>query len=187
MLIEPNILVNNNLTIIINSVISQIWENKPVLEIENNVVDIRSPESTRPWQHVLEPLSGYLTLGSELYKSSKKHGEAYNFGPSAGQNYSVRNLIDEMSKYWKSVRWNDVSKDSKHAHEAGLLKLNCDKALFDLQWTPTLIFEETIGMTVQWYKTFYQDRSKSISDVTLRQIDEYMNLAKKRGLSWMRD
>ena len=92
-----------------------------------------------------------------------------------------------MSKYWKSVRWNDVSKDSKHAHEAGLLKLNCDKALFDLQWTPTLIFEETIGMTVQWYKTFYQDRSKSISDVTLRQIDEYMNLAKKRGLSWMRD
>jgi len=154
---------------------------------ENNVVDIRSPESTRPWQHVLEPLSGYLTLGSELYKSSKKHGEAYNFGPSAGQNYSVRNLIDEMSKYWKSVRWNDVSKDSKHAHEAGLLKLNCDKALFDLQWTPTLIFEETIGMTVQWYKTFYQDRSKSISDVTLRQIDEYMNLAKKRGLSWMRD
>ena len=100
----------------------------------NETVNIRNPEATRPWQHVLEPLSGYIGLASKLSENQDLHGEAYNFGPPATQNHSVRELIDEMEKYWDQVRWRDISQDQKHVHEAGLLKLNCDKALFDLQW-----------------------------------------------------
>ena len=148
------------------------------------VVDIRSPQATRPWQHVLEPVSGYLSLASELFNKPNKHGEAYNFGPPANQDYTVGELIDGMSFYWENVRWNDVSQDCEHLHEDGLLKLNCDKALFDLDWLPTLQFEETIRMTVEWYKTYYKNSDNSMQEFTCSQIDEYMLLAKNRGMVW---
>lgn len=151
---------------------------------KNETVEIRSPEATRPWQHVLEPLSGYLALGSELANSNSKHGEAYNFGPPAHQNYSVRLLIDEMAKYWNNVCWNDTSQSQEHLHEAGLLKLNCDKALSDLNWMPTLQFEETVRMTVQWYKAFYENDADSLYDFTMAQIVEYTQLAKEREIKW---
>jgi len=151
---------------------------------KNEIVDIRSPGATRPWQHVLEPLSGYLALGAELSKSNLLHGEAYNFGPPAHQNHSVSELIDEMTKYWEQVRWNDTSQLQQHVHEAGLLKLNCDKALYDLNWQPTLQFEDTVRMTVEWYKHYYQNNDHSMRDFTIAQIDEYMQLAIQRGLQW---
>jgi len=150
----------------------------------NEVVDVRSPDATRPWQHVLEPLSGYLALGSELSASSRFHGEAYNIGPPANQNHSVRELIDTMGNYWENVRWNDVSQGQQHLHEAGLLKLNCDKALFDLNWLPTLCFKDTVRMTVEWYKTYYQENGASMKEFTIAQIDEYMNVAKEGGIAW---
>lgn len=150
----------------------------------NNVVDIRSPQATRPWQHVLEPLSGYLALGGELFECGDKHGEAYNFGPPAHQNYPVSELINEMAKYWDHVRWNDVSQSIEHLHEAGLLKLNCDKAQFDLKWLPTLRFDETVRLTVEWYKAYYQHTENSMYDFTVRQIEEYTDLARKRSVSW---
>ena len=81
---------------------------------KNELVEIRSPKSTRPWQHVLEPLSGYLTLALNLDESSNNHGEAYNFGPPANQNFPVDELIIEMSKYWEKIKWNDVSNNSSH-------------------------------------------------------------------------
>jgi CDP-glucose 4,6-dehydratase len=151
---------------------------------QNNMVDIRSPWATRPWQHVLEPLSGYLALGSELHQRGDTHGEPYNFGPSANQDHSVAELIDEMAKYWNNVRWNDISQSQKHLHEAGLLKLNCDKALFDLKWLPTLKFEETVRLTIEWYKTYYQGSEKSMYSYTVRQIEEYTALAQQRSISW---
>ncbi len=153
------------------------WSNK-------KNVDIRSPNSTRPWQHVLEPLSGYLLLASNLAQSSKNHGEAYNFGPSSEHNYPVSGLIDEMAKYWDRVQWSDVSKAEKHLHEAGLLKLNCDKALFELNWVPALQFEETVKMTVEWYKTYYQDNPPSMLDFTLSQIKDYTEHARLRKILW---
>ena len=148
------------------------------------VVDIRSPQATRPWQHVLEPLSGYLTLADSLAQSDVKHGEAYNFGPSADVNYPVSELINEMSKFWDQVKWRDVSTSKNHFHEAGLLKLNCDKVLFDLNWKPTLRFEETVKMTVEWYKNYYQNHECSMFDLTISQIDQYTKLAKSRGITW---
>ena len=150
----------------------------------NKVVDIRRPDATRPWQHVLEPLSGYLSLGSELYDSPNMHGEAYNFGPPANQNYPVRDLINEMSLSWKNVRWNDKSDDSSNFHEAGLLKLNCDKALFDLEWLPTLEFPEAVKVTIDWYKTYYEKKKKSMWEFSSKQIDEFTNLAETKKRAW---
>ena len=147
-------------------------------------VDIRSPHSTRPWQHVLEPLSGYLVLAANLANDVTNHGEAYNFGPSADQNYPVSKLIDEMSKYWDQVKWNDISGSKNHVHEAGLLKLNCDKALFDLDWHSTLEFNETVKMTVEWYKNYYQNQEQSMFNFTINQIDEYTKLAISKGINW---
>jgi len=150
-------------------------------------VDIRSPNATRPWQHVLEPLSGYLCLAVNLFTSGDNHGEAYNFGPSSDQNHPVSQLIDEMSKYWDQIKWNDTSKDEGHLHEAGLLKLNCDKALCDLQWRSALEFEETVKMTVEWYKLYYQNKTYSLHDFTVSQIEAYIKAAKLQGITWAGD
>jgi CDP-glucose 4,6-dehydratase len=153
----------------------------------SEVVDIRNPFSTRPWQHVLEPISGYITLASLLLKDTKYHGEEFNFGPSANQDFPVSNLIDEMSQYWTKVKWRDISKSSTQMHEAGLLKLNCDKALFELNWLPTLRFEETVRMTVEWYKNYYQNKEISMFEYSLEQIEEYILLANARSISWSKD
>ena len=143
------------------------------------VVEIRNPYSTRPWQHVLEPLSGYLSLGADLYSSSKNNGEAFNFGPISKQNYPVSELIVEMSKYWKKVKWSGAEDIQEEFHEAGLLKLNCDKALAQLNWMPTLTFEETVRFTVDWYKNYYENIYENLFEFTVLQIEEYTNLATK--------
>lgn len=151
---------------------------------KDKIVEIRSPSSTRPWQHVLEPLSGYISLAAKLEASIDNRGEAYNFGPSSDQNYPVSDLINEMSKHWSRVKWKDISNNKAHFHEAGLLKLNCDKAMFDLGWCATLQFEETVKMTIDWYKEFYQNQENSIQEFTINQISEYTTLANSRGISW---
>ena len=151
---------------------------------KSQFVEVRNPDSTRPWQHVLEPLSGYLNLAVCLSDEYKYHGEAFNFGPHANQNFSVREVIDEMTKYWDQVRWKDISQSQKHLHESGLLKLNCDKALSDLKWRPVMRFDETVRMTVEWYKLFYENKSSSMSEFTLSQIEEFTNLAKDREILW---
>lgn len=150
----------------------------------NNAVEIRSPHSTRPWQHVLEPLSGYLCIGAELYKDNSDHrNQAYNFGPDSKVNKNVGELIDEMKQLWKnSPGWiNKHVDDGKK--EANLLKLNCDKANITLQWYPVMGFEETIDFTMSWYTNFYFDK-KSVFEFTMKQIDEYTSKAQKRGVKW---
>ncbi|MDA8907879.1 CDP-glucose 4,6-dehydratase [Planktomarina sp.] len=149
-------------------------------------VDIRSPKATRPWQHVLEPLSGYLKLGCELDGSKVHHGEAFNFGPAASSNFSVEQLIDKMSNSWESVSWNDTSSEAGHFHEAGLLRLNCEKAQTVLDWHPVMDFSETVQMTSIWFKRFYETLSPRMLDITTNQIEQYTNLAAIRGHSWIR-
>lgn len=151
---------------------------------QKKIVDIRNPDSTRPWQHVLEPLSGYLAFSVLLATNKKLHGTAYNFGPPSSQNHSVRELIEEMSLYWDSVFWKDESSSLDHLYEAGLLKLNCEKALIDLKWQPTLKFKETVRMTVEWYKQYYKNSSQSMYKFSMSQIEEYTKLAKERKLPW---
>ena len=150
----------------------------------NIPVNIRNPNSTRPWQHVLEPLSGYLTLGHFLSESSQYHGEAYNFGPSANVNHSVEELIKMMQHFWKEIEWTDLSSQHEEFHEAGLLKLNCDKALSHLRWEPALNFEDTIRMTIEWYRKYYLDNSVDMQEFTNHQIAEYTDLASEKNIYW---
>ena len=152
---------------------------------KNSSVEIRSPEATRPWQHVLEPLSGYLNLGQALFEDDTFHGEAFNFGPRAEQNNSVSQLLKDLSKYWNFKDVDDAFTviDNIPFHEAGLLKLNCDKALSYLKWQATLKYSDTIKFTSQWYYNFYKS-DKNMSVITKDQIAEYENLAFSKGLKW---
>ncbi len=152
---------------------------------ENKTVEIRSPEATRPWQHVLEPLSGYLNLGQILFENISLHGEAFNFGPRAEQNHTVKQLLEDLSKYWNFVSVDNAFTvtDNIPFHEAGLLKLNCDKALFYFKWQANLEYKDTIRLTSAWYYDFYKTK-KDILDKTLEQIAEYENMAQDKELKW---
>lgn len=147
----------------------------------NEAVRLRNPNSTRPWQHVLEPLSGYLKLAASLRESNRLHGEPFNFGPPAGQDYSVKSLVEAMSKHWSKVQWIDDSEGLVNLKEAGLLKLNCDKALHHLGWKALWNFDETVNHTVNWYREFYEGSQKSIIDLSLKQIDAYENNFLSKG------
>lgn len=148
-------------------------------------VEIRSPKATRPWQHVLEPLSGYLHLGAKLYTDDSLHTEAFNFGPRAEQNHTVRQLLQDLSEYWEFENMTDafVITDDILFHEAGLLKLNCDKALSQLKWQANMDYKETIRFTSQWYFSFYK-QDCDIIDKTIEQIAQYENIATDKGLIW---
>lgn len=149
--------------------------------------NIRSPNSTRPWQHVLEPLSGYLSLASALLKKSEGlNGEAFNFGPPAEVNATVEHLLTELQKNWKTPGWT-VETSGLAKKEAGLLKLNCDKALSRLSWKPVLAFEETAKFTAEWYRQFYEKRLSDTTTITTDQINEYCKLARSRGLNWAQE
>jgi len=150
---------------------------------EGKIVELRKPHATRPWQHVLEPLSGYLRLAIELKNQPSAHGEAFNFGPPAKQNQSVVELVEAMAIYWNKVKWEDVSSSENGPYESGLLKLNCDKALSLLNWNAVMGFEDTVRMTAKWYSDFYNN-PKCIADTTDDQIEEYINFAKLEGLDW---
>lgn len=148
------------------------------------VVSLRSPDATRPWQHVLEPLSGYLNLAMALKESCSLHGQPFNFGPLAQQNHSVGELVAAMTKYWDKVQWLDGSTQYSGPNESGLLKLNCDKALHFLRWQPTWDFEDTVSETVSWYREYYDSPDKSIADFSLKQIKKYGLSAQLKGLEW---
>ncbi len=148
-------------------------------------VEIRSPDATRPWQHVLEPLSGYLNLGQVVYKDRTLNGEGFNFGPRSEQNHSVKRLVEDLSYYWNFKNIDDAYTvtDNIPFHEAGLLKLNCDKAMFYFKWQPTMEYKDTIRMTSEWYYNFYS-KGGDIFNKTLEQISEYEHIAKQKGLMW---
>ncbi len=152
---------------------------------KSKTVEIRSPEATRPWQHVLEPLSGYLNLGKALYQCDSLNGEAFNFGPRAEQNHTVKQLLNDLSKYWNfsNVKEAFTVTDNIPFHEAGLLKLNCDKALFYLKWQANLEYKDTIKFTSEWYYDFYKS-DKNILEKTIAQILEYENMARTKDLKW---
>jgi CDP-glucose 4,6-dehydratase len=152
-----------------------------------NCVEIRSPEATRPWQHVLEPLSGYLSLGQNLLRKKTLHGEAFNFGPRSEQNKTVRELIKDLSQYWNFEKTKTAFKitDNIPFHEAGLLKLNCDKALSVLRWEATLNYQETIRFTSEWYYSFYKLEDNPVK-ITSSQIRNYQDIAKLKDLLWTR-
>lgn len=148
------------------------------------VVELRNPLATRPWQHVLEPISGYMCLGTSLLGSSELHGEPFNFGPPSYQDHTVGELVEAMSRHWDQVRWTNLSVEGDRPYESGLLKLNCDKALHHLGWAAAWDFEDTVRETALWYKNFYGMWSEPIADFSLEQIVSYTKSAQARGISW---
>ena len=148
-------------------------------------VQLRSPAATRPWQHVLEPLSGYLALGRDLARRQDLHGEAFNFGPRAEQTRTVVDLLGDLAELWGLPTREDAYDIVAQVpfHEAGLLKLNCDKALLAFRWTPTLSYEECVAMTGDWYRRVLREDADA-RDLTLAQIAHYEELAAARKLAW---
>jgi len=149
-------------------------------------VEIRSPKATRPWQHVLEPLSGYLTFAQCLTKGCVNNGEAFNFGPRAEQSKTVLELVQDLAELWGLDRQLAVGiTGNVPFKEATLLKLNCDKALAFLNWQSTLRYEECVRFIADWYKAFYLQKSKhEMFLLTEEQIKEYTNRAKERQIGW---
>jgi CDP-glucose 4,6-dehydratase len=148
-------------------------------------VEVRSPHATRPWQHVLEPLSGYLTLGQALAERDELHGEAFNFGPRGDQSRTVAQLLGDLGRHWGLADPADAFEVAAAApfHEAGLLKLNCDKALAHLGWETNLDLDETIAMVGDWYRAFYRERP-DMHALTLDQITAYEHAGAERGRAW---
>lgn len=151
----------------------------------NQNVEIRCPDSTRPWQHVLEPLSGYLNLAVELFSNEALNGESFNFGPRSEYNRTVLDLLVDLAERWNIVNMNEIYEVTGHLpfYEAGLLKLNCDKALFLLKWMATLNYEELIKFTGDWYY-FYYKNDVDMFNYTISQIKEYINIATNKGILW---
>jgi CDP-glucose 4,6-dehydratase len=154
--------------------------------VEGKPVEIRNPQATRPWQHVLEPLSGYL-LGAQMLSQfpEKYHGEAYNFGPDADQSHTVYQLLEKISSHWNfnALKEHFIINSNQHFHEAGLLKLNCDKALHHFNWKPVFDFEDSTEFTSVWYREFYNSNPELYA-FTVNQIDRYTESASTKNLAW---
>ena len=146
--------------------------------INKRNLTLRNPKSTRPWQHVLEPLSGYLTLGSLLIRkkliSSVKPN--WNFGPNESNCKTVLEIVKKTISLWGDKKKINVIRNKKFK-ESRLLMLSSRKAKKELNWKPTLNFEETIGMTVQWYKLFF--KGGSVERLSRQQIDYFLSKKKK--------
>jgi len=137
-------------------------------------VSIRNPNSTRPWQHVLEPLSGYLRLAQILSVNPDIHGDAFNFGPKDSSIYTVSTIVDKLASHWgheiNSQHYNYSGQ--KMIHEASLLSLNCEKAAKELFWTPKLNIDECLKMVTDWYLQYKIDPNK-LNDLTINQIERF--------------
>jgi|TARA_B100001093_G_scaffold160909_1_gene153326 CDP-glucose 4,6-dehydratase len=147
----------------------------------NKKVVLRSPNSTRPWQHVLEAIWGYLLLASKMKKEKKLHGEVFNFGPINTNNYSVLQVVKTMKKNWEKISWTIPKSKKKSFYESSLLKINSNKAKKKIKWKCILTFSETMQMVVNWYK-INDTNSKIIYKTTINQIKDYEKLLKKRGI-----
>lgn len=139
----------------------------------NEKIEIRNPIAVRPWQHVLEPLSGYLLLGEKLLVSGKKYAEGYNFGPKEGSVLKVVDVVQKVIEYYGKGEVVIHKKDN--LHEAGLLMLNIDKAKNVLGWHPSYNADLAIEKTVEWYRHFYEGNI-DLFDFTIKQISDYSNL-----------
>ncbi len=152
----------------------------------STAIPVRNKIATRPWQHVLEPLSGYLWLGACLSKSGlvplqAALTSAFNFGPSLASNRTVKELVVEILKSWPG-NWEDRS-DPQAVHEATRLNLAADKAFHLLQWQPVWDFETTVRRTVEWYRES-QSAPGGIPDLTSAQIRDYTTDARTENLRW---
>lgn len=138
---------------------------------ENRSVEIRSPHAVRPWQHVLEPLSGYITVAEHLYDHGTNFAEGWNFGPKEEDAQPVEWIVDKLSQLWgEGAAWH--LSDGEHPHEAHYLKLDCSKAKMRLNWQPIWNLEQTLSRIVNWQKAWLD--KQDMQQYTIQEIKEYM-------------
>lgn len=147
---------------IIPDTINALKLDKPIL--------VRSPKAIRPWQHILEPLSGYLYLGSKIINENIKYSGAWNFGPNTEDIITVEEIVDKVIKAWGYGKWFCPSLDSHALHEASKLSLDISKAKYYLGWKPRWNVEKAIEKTVEWYKNYHKEDAYKIC---VKQINEY--------------
>jgi CDP-glucose 4,6-dehydratase len=145
---------------------------------EGKSLEIRSPGATRPWQHVLECLSGYLLLGQHLLEHNRGCADAWNFGPDHDGNRTVSQVLDALKERWQSIEWHCSA--TPQPHEATLLHLDSSKVRSALHWQPVWAFEEGVAATADWYQAWLD----SGGVISQRQLEEYCTIAGKRGLVW---
>jgi len=138
-------------------------------------VVLRHPDAVRPWQHVLEPLSGYLKLGAHLISNPKRWSGGWNFGPTGQEIITVGQLVESLARRWGDGKW---TVESGHKlHEARWLKLDISKAHIELDWTPRLSFKQSLDMTAHWYKSYYNNaNSVQLRHLIEEQIEFYDQL-----------
>lgn len=146
--------------------------------LKNEKIIIRNPYAVRPWQHVLEPLSGYLALAQKLYEDGPKYAEAWNFGPNDEDAKTVNWIVRELCVKWGEGTSYEIDK-GKHPYEAHYLKLDCSKAKAELGWHPRLSLEKAIDSIIEWTKAYKENEDLRVK--CLKQIEEYSNLKGRQG------
>jgi CDP-glucose 4,6-dehydratase len=144
-----------------------------------NTTAIRNPFSVRPWQHVLDPLSGYLLLGQHLLEGKKIADDSWNFGPQEADCLPVKEVLDLFTAHWDGINWTSVPAQEA-LHESGILRLDCSKAKNQLGWMPVWNILEAIEKTADWYKHYYSNGSVE----TLQQLNQYIADATGRKAVW---
>jgi CDP-glucose 4,6-dehydratase len=145
---------------------------------KNKTILIRNPNSTRPWQHVLDAIHGYLTLAHYIEKKNI-HGQQFNIGPDNKiSSKKVIELVKEIQKNWNNIKWK-IEKIKHKEKESNLLKLNSNKAKKILNWKPCLNFQQSIQMVVDWYKN-HDTKNKKIFQISINQINKFEELLKKK-------
>lgn len=145
-------------------------------------VVIRNPVATRPWQHVLEPLSGYLVVGKKLLENDPKFADSWNFGPGDEGNINVENVVKNSKRYWNAIDYEVDANQNRH-HEARLLKLDCSKSHTYLKWKEVWNSDKTFEKTVEWYREFYENKTI----LTDEHLESYVSDAKKKNIEWAID
>ena len=141
--------------------------------LNNEIIKIRNPNSTRPWQHVLDLLNGYLTLVEKLWSSGSEFSEGWNFGPLEDDERPVKWIVEKLTGLWaKDIRWN--IDNSVNPHEENYLRLNCTKANSRLNWMPKLNLEQGLEWVIEWYKQYEQNNG--IRKITEQQIERFQKL-----------
>lgn len=152
--------------------------------MEEKPVIIRNPSAVRPWQHVLDCLSGYLWLGVQLWNANQEAvGESFNFGPLLDSNRNVLSLVEEFKKTWPHVQWQLSETKEKVKKETNLLWLKTDKAQEKLKWKSTLDFEGAVSFTSRWYQSFNLQQNMAL-EFTRSQIQSYEQKARDHQILW---
>ncbi len=153
--------------------------------IKGNSITVRNPNAIRPWQFVLEPLSGYLWLAAMMWEEPTRFMGAWNFGPTTDGNAQVHWVVNRVVKEWGSGQWQDVSTDTLNApHEANLLRLDCTKAATLLKWKPVYSLDKSLQETVAWYHHHHFDKDFDAREYMRGQIESYFNKAFQSGIYW---